>query len=106
MYINVDDCIVCTLPADDSEKSKGWQPRFLKNYVICGISLHRYAQVAVFVTVVGYLLALTVYYFSIEVDVEMWTITSQIRMCICYNAIIYVHTIHIMCTYFSVHVYT
>lgn len=47
-----------------------------------GISLHCYIQLAVLVAAVGYLVALTVYYFSIEVDVETWTISSQIRMCI------------------------
>lgn len=83
------DLIVCTLklPADDSKESKCWQPHFLKNSVICGISLNCYTQVAVFVTVVGYLLALTVYYFSIEVDMETWTISSQIRKCVYYSKI-------------------
>lgn len=68
-------------PTGDSWSSRSWCPHLLQNsFGSRGSVIYGCLQALMFVTVVGYLLALTIYYFFIEVDVETWTISSQIRM--------------------------
>ena len=44
-----------------------------------GNLVHRVVRLLTFVTVVGFLISLTIYYFNIRLDLENWTVLSETR---------------------------